>query len=81
MPLSADEACHVGLVACEEDKFQHAFLWFLYSLNTLTEYSAITEEKLLHYLIFSAYHFGSLPVAIYFNKQLLNIGEAMVTLS
>ncbi|KAF4117673.1 hypothetical protein G5714_002226 [Onychostoma macrolepis] len=73
MSLSADEAYHVGLAAYNEDKFQHAFLWFLYSLDTLTEYSAITEEELLNVLIFSAYHFGSLPVAIYFNRELLNI--------
>ncbi|XP_026063013.1 prolyl 4-hydroxylase subunit alpha-1-like [Carassius auratus] len=73
MALSADEAYHVGLVAYNEDKFQHAFLWFLYSLDTLTEYSAITEKKLLQSLISSAYYFGSLSVAIYLNQQLLNI--------
>ncbi|KAF4117659.1 hypothetical protein G5714_002212 [Onychostoma macrolepis] len=73
MSLSADEAYHVGLVAYNEDKFQHAFLWFLYSLDTLTEYSAITEEELIQSLIFSAYHFGSLPVAIHFNKLHLNL--------
>uniref|UniRef100_A0A8C0Y3M7 procollagen-proline 4-dioxygenase n=1 Tax=Cyprinus carpio carpio TaxID=630221 RepID=A0A8C0Y3M7_CYPCA len=73
MLLSADEAYHVGLVAYDEDKFQHAFLWFWYSLDRLTEYSTTTEKELLLYLISSAYHFGSLPVAIYFNKQLLNL--------
>ncbi len=76
MSLSADEAYHVGLVAYKEEKFQHAFLWFEYSLDTLTEYSAITEEELLQSLISSAYHFGSLPVAIYINKLLLNLGES-----
>ncbi|RXN12292.1 prolyl 4-hydroxylase subunit alpha-1-like protein [Labeo rohita] len=79
--LSADEAYHVGLVAYNEDKFQHAFLWFLYSLNTLTEYSTITEEELLRFLIFSAYYFDDLYEAIYFSKHLLNLGEAMVTFS
>ncbi|XP_026099430.1 prolyl 4-hydroxylase subunit alpha-1-like [Carassius auratus] len=73
MLLSADEAFHVGLVAYNEDKFQHAFLWFWYSLDKLTEYSTTTEKELLLYVISSAYHFGSLPVAIYFNKQLLNL--------
>ncbi|KTF80421.1 hypothetical protein cypCar_00041580 [Cyprinus carpio] len=73
MSLSADEAYHVGLVAYYEDKFQHAFLWFLYSLNTLTEYSTTNKKDLLHYLSFSAYRFGSQPVAIYFCQQLLNL--------
>ncbi|KAF4117660.1 hypothetical protein G5714_002213 [Onychostoma macrolepis] len=73
MSLSADEACHVGLVAFNEDKFQHAFFWFQYSLNTLTEYSATNKKDLLHYLSFSAYRFGSQPVAIYFGQQLLNL--------
>ncbi|XP_051721126.1 prolyl 4-hydroxylase subunit alpha-2-like isoform X2 [Ctenopharyngodon idella] len=72
-PLNADEAYNVGLVAYDEDKFQHAFLWFLYSLDRLTESSTTTEEELLHYLSSSAYHFGSLPVAIYFGQQLLNL--------
>ncbi len=76
MSLSADEAYHVGLVAYKEEKFQHAFLWFKYSLETLTEYSAITEEELLRSLISSAYHFGSLHVAIHLNKLLLNLGES-----
>ncbi|ROI24875.1 Prolyl 4-hydroxylase subunit alpha-1 [Anabarilius grahami] len=71
--LDADEAYHVGLVAYVEDKFQHAFLWFLYSLNRLTEYSNTDEEELLHYLSSSAYHFGSLPAAIYFSQELLNL--------
>ncbi|XP_051721075.1 prolyl 4-hydroxylase subunit alpha-1-like isoform X1 [Ctenopharyngodon idella] len=71
--LNADEAYHVGLVAYDEGKFQHAFLWFLDSLDRLTEYSTTTEEELLHYLSSSAYHFGSLPVAIYFGQQLLNL--------
>ncbi|XP_067220011.1 prolyl 4-hydroxylase subunit alpha-2-like [Chanodichthys erythropterus] len=72
-PLNADEAYHMGFVAYDEDKFQHAFLWFLYSLDRLTEYSTTTEEKLLHFLSSSAYHFGSLPVAIYFGQRLLNL--------
>ncbi|XP_051552834.1 prolyl 4-hydroxylase subunit alpha-1-like [Myxocyprinus asiaticus] len=73
--LSVDEAFDVGLVAYEEDKFQHAFLWFVYSLNKLseTEFSSVTKEELLHLLGSSAYHFGSLPVAIYFTQQLLNL--------
>ncbi|XDV27928.1 hypothetical protein PO909_031369 [Leuciscus waleckii] len=71
--LNADEAYHMGLVAYDEDKFQHAFLWFLYSLDRLTEYSTTTEEELLRFLSSSAYHFGSLPVAIYFGQQLLNL--------
>ncbi|XP_067220253.1 prolyl 4-hydroxylase subunit alpha-1-like [Chanodichthys erythropterus] len=71
--LNADEAYNVGLVAYYEDKFQHAFLWFLYSLDRLTEYSTTTEEELLRYLSSSAYHFGSLPVAIYFSQELLNL--------
>ncbi|XP_051721151.1 prolyl 4-hydroxylase subunit alpha-2-like isoform X2 [Ctenopharyngodon idella] len=71
--LSADQAYHIGLVAYDEGKFQHAFLWFLYSLDRLTEYSTTTEEELLHYLSSSAYHFGSLPVAIYFKQRLLNL--------
>ncbi|KAL1280849.1 hypothetical protein QQF64_015449 [Cirrhinus molitorella] len=73
MSLSADEAYHVGEVAYNENKFQHAFLWFGYSLITLTEYSTITEEELLRSLISSAYYFGNLHLAIYFNKQLLNL--------
>uniref|UniRef100_A0A671LWK6 Prolyl 4-hydroxylase subunit alpha-2-like n=1 Tax=Sinocyclocheilus anshuiensis TaxID=1608454 RepID=A0A671LWK6_9TELE len=76
--LNAAEAYIVGLVAYNEDKFQHAFLWFLYSLDRLTEYSTVTEEELLHYLSDTAYHFGSLPVAIYFSQRLLNLGEFMV---
>ncbi|XP_043110432.1 prolyl 4-hydroxylase subunit alpha-1 isoform X2 [Puntigrus tetrazona] len=71
--LNADNACFVGSVAYSEDKFQHAFLWFLYSLNRLTEYSTTTEEELLQYLSDSAYHFGSLPTAIYFSKWLFDL--------
>ncbi|XP_067219699.1 prolyl 4-hydroxylase subunit alpha-1-like isoform X2 [Chanodichthys erythropterus] len=71
--ITKDEAYHVGLVAYNENKFQHAFLWFLYSLDRLTEYSTTTEEELLHSLSFSAYHFGSLSVAIYFSQELLNL--------
>ncbi|XP_016419704.1 prolyl 4-hydroxylase subunit alpha-1-like [Sinocyclocheilus rhinocerous] len=71
--LNADEAFYVGLVAYEEDKFQHAFLWCLYSLDRLTEYSTTKRKDLLHYLSSSAYHFGSLPVAIYFSQRLLNL--------
>ncbi|CAM4588641.1 unnamed protein product [Leuciscus chuanchicus] len=71
--LNADEAYHMGLVAYDEDKFQHAFLWFLYSLDRLSEYSTTTEKKLLRFLSSSAYHFGSLPVAIYFGQRLLNL--------
>ncbi|XP_016347581.1 prolyl 4-hydroxylase subunit alpha-1 [Sinocyclocheilus anshuiensis] len=71
--LNADEAYHVGFVAYNEHKFQHAFLWFLYSLDRLTQYSNTTKEKLLLYLSLSAYRFGSLPVAIYFGQQLLNL--------
>ncbi|CAM4588623.1 unnamed protein product [Leuciscus chuanchicus] len=73
--LNADEAYHMGLVAYDEDKFQHAFLWFLYSWEGLTEYSTTTEEELLRFLSLSAYNFGSLPVAIYFGQWLLNLGE------
>ncbi|XP_048020739.1 prolyl 4-hydroxylase subunit alpha-2-like [Megalobrama amblycephala] len=71
--LNADEAYHVGLVAYNENKFQHAFHWFWYSLDKLTEYSTTTEKKLLRYLSSSAYRFGSLPVAIYFGQRLLNL--------
>ncbi|KAL1280847.1 hypothetical protein QQF64_015447 [Cirrhinus molitorella] len=71
--LTADEAYHVGLVAYTEEKFQLAFLWFLYSLEKLTEYSTTTRLKLLNYLHSSAYDFGSLPVAIYFCRQHLNL--------
>ncbi|KAF4117672.1 hypothetical protein G5714_002225 [Onychostoma macrolepis] len=71
--LNADEAYIVGLIAFRQNKFQHAFLWFLYSLDRLTEYSAITEKELLRYLSDSAYHFGSLPVAMYFGQRLLNL--------
>ncbi|XP_051721173.1 prolyl 4-hydroxylase subunit alpha-1-like isoform X2 [Ctenopharyngodon idella] len=71
--LNGDEAYHIGLVAYDEGKFQHAFLWFLYSLERLTEYSNTDEEELLHYLSSSAYHFGSLPVAIYFKQRLVNL--------
>ncbi|XP_048020119.1 prolyl 4-hydroxylase subunit alpha-1-like isoform X2 [Megalobrama amblycephala] len=71
--LNADEAYNVGLVAYDEDKFQYAFLWFLYSLDRLTEYSTTTEEELLHYLISSAYKFGSLHMAIYFSHKFLNL--------
>ncbi|ROL52079.1 Prolyl 4-hydroxylase subunit alpha-1 [Anabarilius grahami] len=71
--LNADEAYNVGLVAYDEEKFQHAFLWFLYSLDRLTEYSNTDEEELLHYLSSSVYHFGSLSVAIYFSQELLNL--------
>ncbi|XP_067219960.1 prolyl 4-hydroxylase subunit alpha-1-like [Chanodichthys erythropterus] len=71
--LDADEAYHIGFVAYYEDKFQHAFLWFLYSLDRLTEYSTTTKKQLLYSLSSSAYHFGSLPVAIYFSQELLNL--------
>ncbi|KAK2900592.1 hypothetical protein Q8A67_008707 [Cirrhinus molitorella] len=71
--LTADEAYSVGLVANTEKKFQLAFLWFLYSLERLTEYSTTTRPVLLYYLSSSAYHFGSLPVAIYFCQQYLNL--------
>ncbi|ROL52082.1 Prolyl 4-hydroxylase subunit alpha-2 [Anabarilius grahami] len=74
--LDADQAYNVGLVAYDEDKFQYAFLWFLYSLDRLTEYSTTTEEELLHFLSSSAYHFGSLPAAIYFQQRLLNLDPA-----
>ncbi|NP_001070123.2 uncharacterized protein LOC557059 precursor [Danio rerio] len=72
-PLSADEAYYIGLVAYEEDKFQHAFLWFLHSLNRLTDFSSTTKNDLLRFLSSSAYQFGSLPVAIYFGQKLLNL--------
>ncbi|XP_059356831.1 prolyl 4-hydroxylase subunit alpha-1-like [Carassius carassius] len=71
--LNANEASVVGLFGYTEHKFQHAFLWFLYSLERLTEYSTVTKEELLRYLSVSAYHFGSLPVAIYFGQQLSNL--------
>ncbi|XP_039550752.1 prolyl 4-hydroxylase subunit alpha-1-like [Pimephales promelas] len=71
--LNADEAFNVGLVAYDEDKFQHAFLWFLYSLDRLTENSTTTEEELLRFLSSSVYHFGSLSVAIYFSQRLLTL--------
>ncbi|XP_067308722.1 prolyl 4-hydroxylase subunit alpha-1 isoform X2 [Pseudorasbora parva] len=71
-PLNADEAYHIGLVAYDEHKFQHAFLWFLYSRERLTEYSIVDEKKLLDLLSSSAYIFGNLPVAIYFSQLLLN---------
>ncbi|XP_043097302.1 prolyl 4-hydroxylase subunit alpha-2-like [Puntigrus tetrazona] len=70
--LNADEAYHVGLVAYYEDKFQHAFLWFMHSLKSLTAYSSTMMEELLHYLNFSAYYFGSLPQT-YFSQQPLNL--------
>ncbi|XP_051721219.1 prolyl 4-hydroxylase subunit alpha-2-like [Ctenopharyngodon idella] len=60
--LDADEAYHIGSVAYDEEKFQHAFLWFLYSLERITESSTTTEEKLFHYLNFSAYHFGNTDI-------------------
>jgi len=69
----------MGLVAYNEKKFQHAFLWFLYGLDRLTENSITSKKKLLHFLSYSAYNFGSLPVAIYFSQLLLNLGEVMVT--
>ncbi|XP_016096900.1 prolyl 4-hydroxylase subunit alpha-2-like [Sinocyclocheilus grahami] len=68
--LNAEEAYHVGLVAYNESKFQHAFLWFLYIRNTFKNYS--TNKVLTNYLSFSAYRFGSLPVAIYLD-HLLNL--------
>ncbi|XP_073705460.1 prolyl 4-hydroxylase subunit alpha-1-like [Garra rufa] len=71
--LTADEAYHVGLVASTEKKFQLAFLWFVYSLEELSENSTITVKKLLYFLSSSAHRFGSLPVAIYFCQQLLNL--------
>uniref|UniRef100_A0A8C2D3Z9 procollagen-proline 4-dioxygenase n=1 Tax=Cyprinus carpio TaxID=7962 RepID=A0A8C2D3Z9_CYPCA len=71
--LNADQAYFVGFVAYNENKFQHAFLWFLYSLGRLAEYSTVTEKELLHYLSDSAYHFGNLPVAIYFSQQLFSL--------
>ncbi|XP_026061552.1 prolyl 4-hydroxylase subunit alpha-1-like [Carassius auratus] len=71
--LNANEAYVVGLFAYTEHKFQHAFLWFMYSLERLTEYSTITKEELLRYISDSAYHFGSIPVAIYFGQQLSNL--------
>ncbi|XP_077077941.1 uncharacterized protein LOC143731159 [Siphateles boraxobius] len=77
--LNADEAYHMGWVAYDEDKFQHAFLWFLYSLDRLTEYSTTTEKELLRLLSLSAYHFGSLPVAIYFSQRLLNLGVVIMS--
>uniref|UniRef100_A0A8C1RM65 procollagen-proline 4-dioxygenase n=1 Tax=Cyprinus carpio TaxID=7962 RepID=A0A8C1RM65_CYPCA len=73
MALNADEAYHVGLVAYNEDKFQHAFLWFLYSLDRLTQYSVTTKQQLLRHLSLSSYQFGNLPMAIYFGQQLLNL--------
>uniref|UniRef100_A0A8C1F0V8 procollagen-proline 4-dioxygenase n=1 Tax=Cyprinus carpio carpio TaxID=630221 RepID=A0A8C1F0V8_CYPCA len=71
--LNAAQAYFVGFVAYNENKFQHAFLWFLYSLGRLTQYSTVTENELLRYLSDSAYHFGSLPVAIYFSQRLFNL--------
>ncbi|XP_056116091.1 prolyl 4-hydroxylase subunit alpha-1-like [Rhinichthys klamathensis goyatoka] len=71
--LNAVEAFDVGLVAYDENKFQHAFLWFLYSLDRLTENPITSEKELLRFLSSSAYHFGSLSVAIYFSQRLLNL--------
>ncbi|XP_067309381.1 prolyl 4-hydroxylase subunit alpha-1-like [Pseudorasbora parva] len=71
--LDEEEAFDIGLVAYNEEKFQHAFLWFRYSLKRLTEYSTIDEKELLDLLSSSAYDFGSLPVAIYFSQMLLNL--------
>ncbi|XP_073705459.1 prolyl 4-hydroxylase subunit alpha-1-like [Garra rufa] len=70
--LNADEAYHVGWVAYEERKFQHAFLWFLYSLNKLSKSSMTTRKELLYYLDSSAYLLGSLPQS-YFDQQLPNL--------
>ncbi|KAA0718716.1 Prolyl 4-hydroxylase subunit alpha-1 [Triplophysa tibetana] len=80
-PFSVEEAYYVGFIAYEEDKFQHAFHWFLYSLNefnhqdALSSARSVTKKDLLKYLGSSAYHFGSLHVAIYCYQQLLNLGE------
>ncbi|KAI7809346.1 prolyl 4-hydroxylase alpha II-like precursor [Triplophysa rosa] len=69
----------MGFIAYEEDKFQHAFHWFLYSLKkfnhpeSLSSIRSVTKKDLLKYLGSSAYHFGSLHVAIYFYQQLLNL--------
>ncbi|XP_055059344.2 prolyl 4-hydroxylase subunit alpha-1-like isoform X1 [Misgurnus anguillicaudatus] len=71
--FSSDEAFHVGLVAYEQEKFQLAFHWFLYSLEMLFQDSSVTKQQLLYYLSFSAYKFGSLSVAIDFIVQRLNL--------
>ncbi|XP_065118211.1 prolyl 4-hydroxylase subunit alpha-1-like [Paramisgurnus dabryanus] len=71
--FSSDEAFHVGLVAFEQEKFQFAFHWFLYSLEMLYQDSSVTKQQLLYHLSFSAYKFGSLSVAINFIIQHLNL--------
>ncbi|XP_073712293.1 prolyl 4-hydroxylase subunit alpha-2-like isoform X2 [Misgurnus anguillicaudatus] len=74
-----DEAYLVGNIAYKQDKFQLAFHWFLYSLKMLNHPDSrpsirvVTKEILLSYLSTSAYKFGSLPVAINYTKQLLNL--------
>ncbi|XP_056598496.1 prolyl 4-hydroxylase subunit alpha-2-like [Triplophysa dalaica] len=78
-PLTENEAYYLGLKATVEDKFQHAFHWFLYTLKMFNETKSFnsirtfTKERLLEHLGSSAYHFGSLPVAIYFYQQLLKL--------
>ncbi|XP_051991045.1 prolyl 4-hydroxylase subunit alpha-1-like [Xyrauchen texanus] len=75
MYVSMDEAFDIGLVAFKEEKYQHAFLWFMYCLNksSETEFTLVETKELLLFLGSSAYYFGSVPLAIYFTQQLLNL--------
>lgn len=81
MHFSTAEAFYVGRVAHQHDKFQHAFHWFLYSLQMLNHPKSlrsirkVTKEFLLNNLSYSAHYFGSLSVAVDFYRQLLNLGE------
>ncbi|XP_057191026.1 prolyl 4-hydroxylase subunit alpha-2-like isoform X2 [Triplophysa rosa] len=77
--FSSDEAAYVGYFAYQHEKFQHAFLWFLYSLKMLNHPKSLhpiesdTKESLLHFLGSSAHHFGSLSVAVDVYQQLLKL--------
>ncbi|TRY69749.1 hypothetical protein DNTS_035424, partial [Danionella cerebrum] len=68
-PLSYLDAFYIGWIAYEEQKFQFAFLWFLYCLNR----ESADEKLLLQYLSYSAYNFGSIPLAIDYGQKLLNL--------
>ncbi|XP_035383979.1 prolyl 4-hydroxylase subunit alpha-2 [Electrophorus electricus] len=73
--LKPDESFHLGKVAYDQDQFQHAFLWFLYTLSNINadQEATVTKLSVLQYLASSAFHFGDLTIAIYFTQTLVHL--------
>ncbi|XP_030629240.1 prolyl 4-hydroxylase subunit alpha-1-like [Chanos chanos] len=72
--LGPEAAYHLAMVAKEQKKFQHAFLWAWEGLKQLEQgtLSTVTKVEFLAVLSTSAFEFGNLPLAIISTQQLVN---------